>query len=136
MRLKATAEAVESLKDLCEKGGAWKPNDGALTEDVLEVIRSWEQGLSTVNHNTCMRLKSYETIKAGELSPMKITSVLHKKGPLVGYADDEAYDSSTVYRGDRDFDANHVVVCTGYHYVDNELFIISPYSAGYKSTAE
>jgi hypothetical protein len=81
--LKATAEAVESLKDLCEKGGAWKPNGGALTEDVLEVIRSWEQGLSTVNDdNTCMRLKSYETIKAGELSPMKITSMLHKKGPV------------------------------------------------------
>ena len=102
--LKATAEAVESLKEyLCEKGGAWKPNDGALTEDVLEVIRSWEQGLSTVNDdNTSMRLKSYETIKAGELSPMKITSMLHKKRPLVGvlYADDEAYYSSKVYRGD------------------------------------
>ena len=22
------------------------------------------------------------------------------------------------------FDANHVVVCTGYHYVDDELFIV------------
>jgi hypothetical protein len=46
---------------------------------------------------------------------------------LVGvlYADDEAYYSSTVYRGDcRDFDASRIVVCTGYHYVDDELFIV------------
>lgn len=156
--LKVTAKAVESLKDLCEKQGAWNPNDGAYGEDVLEVIRLWEHGLSTVispvyqpwykvifsrqniitrlisrrNHQLnragpSIRLKSYETIMDDELSPLKITSMLHKMGPLVGVLyTDEAYDNrtSTVYRGNRDFAANHVVVCTGYHYVDGELCIV------------
>jgi hypothetical protein len=124
--LKATAEAVESLKDMCYQRGAWAPNDGAATEDVLDVICSLEQGLSTVNGDTSLRLKSYETIEDDELSPMKITSMLHEMGPLVGvlFADDEAYCSSAVYRGDRDVDGNHVVVCTGYLYVDDELVIV------------
>jgi len=123
--LKATTEAVESLKEyLCEKGGAWKPNDGALT-DVLEVIRSWEQGLSTVLDNTSLRLKHYVTFKAGELSPSEVTSLLHKMGPVVGvlYTDGE-YFRSAVFRGDKAFPANHAVTCTGYRYVDGELFII------------
>ena len=124
--LKVTAEAVQSLKNKCKKGRAWKPNVGAPTvAGVLEVIRSWEQGLSTVLDNTSLRLKHYVTFKAGELSPSEVTSLLHKMGPVVGvlYTDGE-YFRSAVFRGDKAFPANHAVTCTGYRYVDGELFII------------
>lgn len=123
---KVIAEAVESLKDMCEDRGAWKRNVGARTiEGILEVIRSLKKGIPTVYDNISLRLKSYVTFEAGELSPLEVTSMIEKKGPVIGglYVDGQAYFRSTVYRGDRAFPANHAVVCTGYRYIDGELFI-------------
>lgn len=127
--LNVTDKAVKYLKDMCKESKAWTPNVGAPNvEGVLNVIRSLKKGIPTVHENISLRLKSYVTVQqAGKLSPLVVTSMLQKEGPVIGvlYAGGE-YFWSTEYLGlgDTDFPANHAVVCTGYRYIHGELFII------------
>jgi hypothetical protein len=110
---------------MCKEKGVWNSKHGAAIEDVLAVIHSLKQGLQTEDANISLRLQSFESFHVSELSPLKVTTMLHKIGPMVGalYAGDEFF-SSTVYRGYRAIPANHSIICTGHRYVDDELFII------------
>jgi hypothetical protein len=125
--LKVSADAVNSLKKMCKERKAWKPHVGARTvKGILDVIRSLDEGLRTVRDNISLRIESYESFQVSKLSPLKVTSMLQKMGPMIGvlYAG-RGYFRSAVYRGyNKAFPANHAVVCTGYRYIDGELFII------------